>query len=347
MKVFISWSGEHSNKIAEVLKKWLKHVIQSVEPFVSSEDISKGARWSSNIAKELQNTNFGILCVTKDNFQQPWLLFEAGALSKTIDTSYVVPLLFNLEPSDLSDSPLLQFQAATFSKDEIKKLIDAINNASENKLDAHELEEAFNVWYPQLENSLKNIAFDEANKFIDETVQKITDDKVSEKSSQVLEEILALSRENQKLLRNPESFHSDELKAFSDKLERLYNLTERNDENRRRRRLSPMMFDEMLHFGRKEFGADYGMLILLSFFKEDYPWLYDLGKDLFDILKSNKSQKQKDESVRNFKEMLEHSSHFIRRFDKRYGSKEDMMIFHELPMMLMELIDRLSPEELS
>lgn len=215
----------------------------------------------------------------------------------------------------------------------------------ESKLDAHELEEAFNVWYPQLEESLQKIsvsvAFDKARDEIDVVVDKIKSDNVTEKSAQVLEEILVLSRENQKLLRNPESFHSDELKNFSEKLERLYHLIERNDEIRRRRKFSPMMLDEMLHLGRKEFGADYGMLMLLSFFKEDYPWLYDLGKDLFDILKSTKSQEQKDESVKKFKEMLEHTSHFLMRFDKRYGNKDDVMMFRELSMVLIEFVDRL------
>ena len=67
MKVFISWSGDTSFKVAEVLKEWLPCIIQDVEPYFSSADIDKGARWSSDIAKELEAADFGILCVTKDN----------------------------------------------------------------------------------------------------------------------------------------------------------------------------------------------------------------------------------------------------------------------------------------
>ena len=85
MRVFISWSGNKSHKVALVFRDWLPSVIQSIEPYVSSEDIDKGARWSTDIAKELENSTFGILCVTKDNLEAPWLSFEAGALSKTMD----------------------------------------------------------------------------------------------------------------------------------------------------------------------------------------------------------------------------------------------------------------------
>ena len=74
MKVFLSWSGEVSHKVAIVFRDWLPSVIQAIEPYVSSEDIDKGARWSTDIAEELENSTFGILCVTKENIQSKLLL---------------------------------------------------------------------------------------------------------------------------------------------------------------------------------------------------------------------------------------------------------------------------------
>ena len=67
MKVFLSWSGDKSREVALILNEWLPNVMQWVKPFMSAEDIKKGARWSADVAKELEDTNFGIICVTPDN----------------------------------------------------------------------------------------------------------------------------------------------------------------------------------------------------------------------------------------------------------------------------------------
>ena len=287
-----------------------------------------------DLAKELQDSNFGILCVTRDNFEAPWLLFEAGALSKTMDKAYVVPFLFDLNPSDLSDSPLMQFQATPFSKNEIKKLIVTMNDTNGSKLD--NLDEVFEKWYPDLEKALEEITSSELD-----SSENMGDEAVK-KSSQVLEEILSLSRDNQKLLRNSEGRSSEE---FGDVIKKLERISEQNDRNedysRRRRKMHPMMFEEMFMMNRKEFAdQNYGLLVLISLFREDYPWIYDLGKELYDVLKSNKSKEQKDEAVRNFKHMIEHTHRFSRRMYKGRNKEDDMML-HELPMMLMDMIERM------
>ena len=81
MKVFLSWSGDVSQQVAIALHKWLPYVLQRVKPFLSSSDISAGENWVDLLAEELQNTNYGIICVTPYNIRKPWINFEAGALS--------------------------------------------------------------------------------------------------------------------------------------------------------------------------------------------------------------------------------------------------------------------------
>lgn len=158
MKVFLSWSGPVSQAVALALRDWLPSVIQLIDPYVSSEDIDKGARWSSEIAAELESSDFGILCITPDNTEAPWLTFEAGALSKSIDKSRVVPFLFGLERAELPQGPLVQFQGVLADKEDAKKLVISLNAAcEEHRLEEPRLESVFDVWWPELEKALADI----------------------------------------------------------------------------------------------------------------------------------------------------------------------------------------------
>src|ERR1043166_2376796 len=132
MKVFISWSGEVSFRVACELRDWLPYVIQSVKPFVSSGDINKGTRWSQVLAHELEDTDYGIICITPYNINAPWLNFEAGALSKSIHHASVSPFLFRVERSAMR-GPLTQFQSTIYDSNngnDIFDLLVSINKAN-------------------------------------------------------------------------------------------------------------------------------------------------------------------------------------------------------------------------
>jgi len=158
LKVFISWSGKLSHKVALFLEAWLPTVIQAIDPYGSSEGISKGARWFTDLSRELEDTHFGILCVTASNLFEPWLLFEAGAIAKVVDSSYAVPLLINLSPSDL-EGPLAQFQATEASnKDDMLRLMKTINSLLKEKaLKDGALKKSFDLCWPEFEATFKEI----------------------------------------------------------------------------------------------------------------------------------------------------------------------------------------------
>jgi hypothetical protein len=187
MKVFISWSGELSKSLAEILRQWLPGVIQAAKPYYSPDDITKGTRWSSEISKELDASKIGIICLTKDNLESPWIMFEAGALSKNIDKSKVCPLLFNIEPSDIQ-GPLVQFQASKFSKVEMKKLVKMMNTElNDSSLTGDVLDSVFDMWWPRLQEKVEA----ELRKI----VPKETPQSEIRPERDILEEILFLSRE--------------------------------------------------------------------------------------------------------------------------------------------------------
>ncbi len=164
MKIFLSWSGEQSHSIARILKDWLPKVIQAIEPYMSSEDIDKGTMWSIEITKELKNSRFGILCVTRENLEAPWLLFEAGAISNSVDKAFVCPFLVDIKKSEIK-GPLKQFQLTSFEKEDLKNLLTTINKACNKKrLSSQILNESFKVWWPYLSNKINKVRKKEMKK---------------------------------------------------------------------------------------------------------------------------------------------------------------------------------------
>jgi hypothetical protein len=156
VKVFISWSGTVSHEVALALRDWLPKVRQSIEPYVSSEDIDKGVRWNLELANQLQDTDYGILCVTKENYQSSWLNFEAGALSK-LASGRVTPFLIDLRATDIS-GPLAQFHATAATHKDVLSLVRALSERSgPPSLGERELEEIVEVWWPRLEAKLEEI----------------------------------------------------------------------------------------------------------------------------------------------------------------------------------------------
>ena len=183
MQVFISWSGERSKDTAETLKKYLPLIVQAVSPVIST-DIEKGTRWFSELSTTLDNTKFGICCLTQDNTASPWLLFEAGAMSKTKETR-VWTFLLNIEYKQI-EYPLAQFQHTEFKKDDFLKLIKSINDnipAPERKLPDDALLASFEKFWPDLEAELKKIK-----------EKEVLTSKPSRKTADMVSEILEISR---------------------------------------------------------------------------------------------------------------------------------------------------------
>lgn len=157
MQIFISWSGENSKRCAEALRSWLPLTNQEISPFVSSQDISKGERGLSAIASRLQECSFGIVCVTRDNQSAPWINFEAGALSRELGESSLIPFLLDMPIKDLS-GPLSQFQATdSLSDSDVWSMVKSINDKCKNPIDQERLRKIFDAFWDELAQSLHNI----------------------------------------------------------------------------------------------------------------------------------------------------------------------------------------------
>lgn len=157
MNIFLSWSGERSRAVSDLLDEWLQCVIQAVEPWMSSKDIDRGTLWFSEISDQLQSTSIGIICLTKDNLDKPWILFEAGALAKGLKNTRVCTFLIDLEPNDVG-TPLSQFNHTLPDKSGVWALVRTLNNALEEKgLKEKTLEQVFEMYWPKFKEDFDNI----------------------------------------------------------------------------------------------------------------------------------------------------------------------------------------------
>lgn len=232
MKVFVSWSGELSCQIAEVLKKWIPCIIQSVEVFFSPEDIEKGDNWDKTISNELSQCNYGIICLTSDNTTAPWINFEAGAIAKSLD-SRITALMVNIKPSDIK-GPLSRYQATKFEKNDFFQLISAINKVLETPLEHNILQNTFDTMWVALEQ--------EANAVIEKFSSNATttDENKELSENNPLEEILQLLRTQNSLLSNPDKLLPID---YIDYIQRRL-----NDRNREYYIDNEMLFNELVHY---------------------------------------------------------------------------------------------------
>lgn len=156
MEVFLSWSGALSKKVAKALYDWLPDVLQVVRPWMSSSDIAKGKEFTHELWQQLAKSNFGVLCLTKENCRSPWILFEAGALGKVLEASYICPYLIDMEPEDLP-FPLRSLQTSPMDEEGTYELVRTINGAGQTvKLSETQLRKSFDRCWPELKPNLES-----------------------------------------------------------------------------------------------------------------------------------------------------------------------------------------------
>ena len=111
--------------------------------------------------------------------------------------SKVCPFLVDLKPSDIQNSPILQFQMASATKDDVFKLFKSINsNLGDSKLNEDVLGTTFDTFWPKIDEALKGVSS------VTETSAPAK--KGSKDTQAPIEEILELVRYQHKLLKSPE-----------------------------------------------------------------------------------------------------------------------------------------------
>jgi len=287
-------------------------LLDYVKPWVSETDIAAGDRWAQAIGTELEASNFGIICITPENLTSPWVLFEAGALAKSMQDGKVIPLLFGLGFSDITD-PLAQFQAKKVDQPGLGEVIQAIEKVSDNKNREDLIRRRFNGLWPDFE------------KMIGEIPDRAPTEKHMRPQTEILEELVTGVR----------GLDSRLLDFSSEIMER-----EPRRYRRKFRRFHPKMFDEMMH----RFSGDENDPIMLLMFggmlREDVPWLAEVFIETYREIRAGGIERA-EQSVHRLRRIMKlmRTEPFFEMFFME-ESKEAHMMMMELPMMIDETLHR-------
>jgi hypothetical protein len=172
-KIFLSWSGNLSKSIAKILKERFPEIL-NIELFFSAEDISIGTRWSNVLHDELTKDNFGIILVTRENLNSPWLLFELGVLAGKKEAR-VCALYFNLDIKELP-SPMEQFNNVKYSEEGMYELLGSVNEVLGSPLNEGMLKKLFDQEWPIIQNKIQGVLESEDKTRMDKSQESKVDD---------------------------------------------------------------------------------------------------------------------------------------------------------------------------
>ena len=206
------------------------------------------------IPRESEFNAFGIICISKENLNAPWIRFEAGALAKSLQNGKVIPVLLDLELKDLS-GPLAQFQAKKSEQIGIKELVVSLNKSSSSPVPELNLDKLFGMAWPELEKQIQSIPKSSA----------VT--KSARSESDVLEELVASVRNVEMRVR------------------------ESSDDFPKSRRRKMKMHPELMHMLLERPNDPLKYVMGFSFVKEEMPWMYELAVDAYRASRSGSRQR--------------------------------------------------------
>jgi Mn-dependent DtxR family transcriptional regulator len=306
MKIFVSWSGARSGALAQALRDWLPLVLHYAEPWLSDADLAPGERWGPALAKELETSNFGVVCITRENLTSPWILFEAGSLAKSLDGSRVIPLLLDVEFSEIT-GPLAQFQAKKAEREGVLEIVQSVNALAKQPVADARVKELFDALWPKLEKQIAEIP------------KGTSPAKPSRSQHEILEELVTSVRGLDARLREQEEGFGREARS----------------PRRWRRRFHPFMIDEIAHTIAGGSDDPVSILVLASMFRDDMPWLYELGMEAYRVAK-----KGSHAATREALQRFDHAFHMMERGPFLKDSDIDREMFHMLEHQLERLVAR-------
>lgn len=312
--VFISHETRDA-EIAEEFGNLLKSASAgALKSFCSSnkkptQGIEYGSEWYPAIMEKIDEATDVVCLLTQHSIDRPWILYEAGVAKGKLNTK-VIGVALGIPLSVAIKGPFAQFQNLGDDMDSLTKLI---------------LELVKKVPGLDPDEQIVKTLVENFKKKSTEIIAKNSKSTIAaEKKDNVAETSVAKLFEEIKIM-------------FEDLPSRIENKVD-PEYRRRKTRFHPMMMEELLHMS-KGVNSHIPILMVLSIYKNEFPWIYEIGSETLKILQSKKPRKEKEIAIREFFEIFEFTFRHPMMREMMY-SKESNMMFRETQHFFEEYFDR-------
>ncbi len=314
--VFISHDTRDA-ELAEAFSKLLSSVSAGVLKSFRSSDkkgnqgIAYGVEWYPEIMKKLNEASDVVALLTKHSVDRPWILYEAGVAKGKLNTP-LLGIALGIPLNKANNGPFAQFQNSSDDVESLTKLVvQLVKRIPNSEPDTGVIKAQVQTFKEQVAEILKK-----------QPIEETTNGELMEDSTvaKLFEEIKIM---------------------FQDLPERIDRSSD-NMRNKKRFRLHPRMIHELIHISEKSGPPYVSFLIILSLFKEDMPWIYEIGKETYESLKRAKTLESKERIISDFRRIIKQSHHPV--FMEMIGSKDGYRMMDELIFLSEELLQRLIHE---
>ncbi|WP_273209476.1 toll/interleukin-1 receptor domain-containing protein [Runella zeae] len=312
--VFISHDTRDA-ELAEALSQLLSNSSMGIlESFRSSDKkgaqgIEYGTLWYEEIFKKLNEASDVVCLLTHHSVDRPWILYEAGiAIGKS--GTPLIGIALGLPLNKANNGPFAQFQNCADDIDSLTKLVSGLVRKIPN---ARPIDEVIKGQVVQFLEKVKPI-LEKHNQ------------KVSETDTNTLVEDTAVA----KLF--------EEIKIMFQDLPSRIDRNLLDNGSKQFRKLHPMMVEELMHMTKDQ---NIVFLMALSMFRNDAPWIYDLGTETLRKIRESKSMKEKEIAVMDFERVLEISIHNPYFEENTMRNIDSYRILREVALILKRALHRM------
>lgn len=310
--VFISHDTRDA-ELAEAFSVLLKSVSAGVLKSFRTSDrkgnqgIEYGIEWYPEIIRNIQGASDVVCLLTERSVNRPWILFEAGMAKGKLDTP-ILGVALGIKLKDAATGPFAQFQNCGDDEDSLTKLVFQLVDR-----------------IPNSEPDRDTIKF-QVGKFKVKAVEILEILKKNDQSGAESGPVVSLSE-----IENSSARLFEEIKVMFQDLPSRIDRTPRPELRNRRRKLHPVIIEDLMHMSSKPM---LGIKIALSLYRDSMPWIYDEGIRI--VNKLNSKQNNNNLILLNELEellMVTVKHPFLK--DMMVDNEEEYMLLKEVPRMIL------------